>query len=146
MILIMRADNRGDGGVLALGTLASRAMPEGHRPRPAVTVLAVVGLALFFGDGLITPAISVLSAVEGLETAAPAPSRLVVLIAAGVLVALFLIQRRGTASVGRIFGPVMALLFATLGVLGLIEILHSPDVLRALDPRWAVGLFGVAGV
>ena len=145
MILIMRADNRGDGGVLALGTLASRAMPEGHRPRPAVTVLAVVGLALFFGDGLITPAISVLSAVEGLETAAPALGRFVVPIAA-VLVALFLIQRRGTASVGRIFGPVMALLFATLGVLGLIEILHSPGILRALDPRWAVGLFGVAGV
>ncbi|HEX8374380.1 MAG TPA: KUP/HAK/KT family potassium transporter, partial [Geminicoccaceae bacterium] len=82
----MRADNRGDGGVLALGTLALRAMPEGHRLRPVVNVLAVVGLALFFGDGLITPAISVLSAVEGLETAAPALGRFIVPSATAVLV------------------------------------------------------------
>lgn len=144
--LILRADNRGEGGVLALSALALRGTGESRRLRRIVFGLSVAGLALFYGDGLITPAISVLSAVEGLETAQPALEPFVLPIAITVLVLLFLIQSRGTASVGRLFGPVMLLWFATLGVLGLAEILHNPAVLQALNPAYAVGLFQVAGV
>src|SRR5215217_3158160 len=129
--LILRADNRGEGGVLALCRL--------------IPALTIAGLALFYGDGLITPAISVLSAVEGLETAAPALSPYIVPIAVLILVGLFLIQSRGSASVGRIFGPVMLVWFTTLGLLGLAQIVQNPAVLAALDPRYAVGLFGLAG-
>jgi KUP system potassium uptake protein len=145
VLLILRADNRGEGGVLALGTLAARAVHERPRLRMLIGALAIGGLALFYGDGLITPAISVLSAVEGLETAAPALSPYVVPLAAAVLVALFVVQRRGTAGVGSLFGPVMLVWFSTLGVLGLIEIVRSPAILAALDPRWALGLFQIAG-
>lgn len=146
VILILRADNRGEGGVLALSTLAARAVPADSKGlRRLIVALAVGGLALFYGDGLITPAISVLSAVEGLETAAPALGRYVVPLASAVLVALFVIQRWGTASVGRLFGPVMLVWFTTLGVLGLAEIVHNPGVLRALDPRWALDLFRTEG-
>lgn len=145
VILILRADNRGEGGVLALGTLAARAMPNTPAGCTLTFALTVTGLALFYGDGLITPAISVLSAVEGLGTAAPAFEAYVVPIAASVLVGLFLIQSRGTARVGIIFGPVMMVWFATLGVLGLLQILQNPAVLAALDPRYAIGLFGLAG-
>jgi KUP system potassium uptake protein len=145
VVLILRADNRGEGGVLALSTLASRALPSTPALRRLVYALAVAGLALFYGDGLITPAISVLSAVEGLETAAPALHAYVVPIAALVLLALFLVQSRGTARVGKLFGPVMLLWFATLGLLGLAQIIKNPSVLAALDPRYAVGLFEIAG-
>jgi KUP system potassium uptake protein len=146
VVLILRADNRGEGGVLALGTLASRAVPpERGRLRALVPALMVAGLALFYGDGLITPAISVLSAVEGLETAAPALEPYVVPIAALILVALFLIQSRGTASVGSLFGPVMLAWFATLGLLGLAQVVQNPGVLAALDPRYALGLFRIEG-
>jgi KUP system potassium uptake protein len=145
VVLILRADNRGEGGVLALGTLAARAVPDRPRLRGIVLTLALIGLALFYGDGLITPAISVLSAVEGLETAAPALQPYVVPLAAAILLALFLLQSRGTASVGALFGPVMLTWFGTLAILGAIEIVHSPSVLRALDPRWGLGLFEIAG-
>jgi KUP system potassium uptake protein len=145
VVLILRADNRGEGGVLALGALASRAAP----PKPAlgwlIPALTIAGLALFYGDGLITPAISVLSAVEGLEAAAPALKPYVVPTAALVLLGLFLIQRRGTARVGALFGPVMLAWFMTLGLLGLAQIVQNPAVLAALDPRYALGLFGHAG-
>ena len=120
-------------------------MPSTPALRRLVYALAIAGLALFYGDGLITPAISVLSAVEGLETAAPALGAYVVPIAALVLLALFLVQSRGTASVGRLFGPVMLVWFATLGLLGLAQIVKNPSVLAALDPRYAVGLFEIAG-
>src|SRR5215207_3206304 len=143
--LILRADNRGEGGVLALGTLAARAVPRTPALCRLIPALTIAGLALFYGDGLITPAISVLSAVEGLETAAPALGSYVVPIAALILVGLFLIQSRGTASVGMIFGPVMLVWFATLGLLGLTQIVQNPAVLAALNPRYAVGLFGHAG-
>src|SRR5215217_7680528 len=129
--LILRADNRGEGGVLALCRL--------------IPALTIAGLALFYGDGLITPAISVLSAVEGLETAAPALSPYIVPIAVLILVGLFLIQSRGTASVGRVFGPVMLVWFATLGLLSLAQIVRNPGVLAALNPLHALGLFGHAG-
>src|SRR5215208_2305869 len=143
--LILRADNRGEGGVLALGTLAARAVPRTPALCRLIPALTIAGLALFYGDGLITTALSVLSAVEGLETAAPALGSYVVPIAALILVGLFLIQSRGTASVGMIFGPVMLAWFATLGLLGLAQIVQNPAVLVALNPRYAVGLFGHAG-
>src|SRR5215213_39304 len=143
--LILRADNRGEGGVLALGTLATRAVPRTPALCRLIPALTIAGLALFYGDGLITPAISVLSAVEGLETAAPALGSYVVPIAAVILVGLFLIQSRGTASVGSLFGPVMLAWFATLGLLGLAQIVRNPGVLAALNPLHAVGLFGHAG-
>ena len=145
VVLILRADNRGEGGVIALGTLASRAVPSTPALCWLIPSLTIAGLALFYGDGLITPAISVLSAVEGLKTAAPALKPYVVPIAALVLLGLFLLQSRGTASVGRLFGPVMLVWFATLGLLGLAQIVQNPAVLAALDPRYALGLFGVAG-
>ena len=100
---------------------------------------------MFYGDGLITPAISVLSAVEGLETAAPALQPYVMPLAAAVLLALFLLQSRGTASVGALFGPGMLAWFATLAILGAVQIVLHPSVLAGLDPRWALGLFEIAG-
>jgi KUP system potassium uptake protein len=145
VVLILRADNRGEGGVLAMSALALRGVGDMQRLRRLIFALAIAGLALFYGDGLITPAISVLSAVEGLETAEPALQPYVLPIAATVLVGLFLIQGFGTASVGRLFGPVMVVWFTTLGVLGLGQIVQNPAVLAALDPAYAVGLFGHAG-
>ncbi len=146
VVLILRADNRGEGGVLALGTLASRAVRHSSRLQLLVLGLSLGGLALFYGDGLITPAISVLSAIEGLETAAPALEPYVVPLAALVLFGLFAIQSRGTATVGKLFGPVMLVWFSTLGLLGLTQIVQNPGVLSALDPRYAVGLFVIEGV
>src|SRR3954454_22502988 len=143
--LILRADNRGEGGVLALGTLASRAVPRTPVLCRLIPALTVAGLALFYGDGLITPAISVLSAVEGLGTAAPALGPYVVPAAAVILLGLFLIQSRGTASVRMVFGPVMLVWFTILGLLGLAQVARNPAVLAALDPRHALGLFGLAG-
>ena len=145
VIVILRADNRGEGGVLALGTLAARVMPNSPAACTVTFALTVAGLALFYGDGLITPAISVLSAVEGLETAAPMLDEVVLPTAAVMLIGLFLIQSHGTARVGILFGPVMLVWFSILGILGLVEITRSPGVLAALDPRYAVGLFAFAG-
>src|SRR5215213_7637795 len=138
VVLILRADNRGEGGVLALGTLAARAV--GDRGRRLQGLVLVLSLA-----GLITPAISVLAAVEGLETAAPGLEPYVVPLAVLVLLALFLLQSRGTARVGRLFGPVMLAWFVTLGLLGLAQVARNPGVLAALDPSYAVGLFGHDG-
>jgi len=143
--LILRADNHGEGGVLALGALAARAVPAIPSLCRLIPVLTIAGLALFYGDALITPAISVLSAVEGLETAAPALEPYVVPIAVLVLLALFLIQSRGTARVGALFGPVMLIWFTILGLVGLIQIVRNPAVLAALNPLFALGLFGEAG-
>ncbi len=145
VVLILRADNNGEGGVLALGTLALRAVPRSTGLHWLIPGLTIAGLALFYGDGLITPAISVLSAVEGLETAAPGLEPYVVPVAALVLLGLFVLQSRGTAKVGAVFGPVMLIWFATLALLGLAQIVQNPSVLAALDPRYAWGLFGVAG-
>jgi KUP system potassium uptake protein len=107
--VIMRADNQGQGGVLALATLALRGLRAGGRRQQAAVVLAMIGAALFYGDGIITPAISVLSAVEGLEVATPPFEPYVVPIAIAILVGLFLVQRRGTGGVGKLFGPIMRL-------------------------------------
>jgi KUP system potassium uptake protein len=137
--LIMRADNHGEGGILALMALAQR-VSVGSRMRNALGLIGITGACLFFGDGLITPAISVLSAVEGLEVSAPQLQQYVLPISAAVILALFALQRRGTGSVGRVFGPVMAVWFLTLGLLGVGQIVQHPSVLLALSPTYAVGL------
>ena len=136
VIFITRADNRGEGGIMALTSLVLHVVPPGRKSW-LLAVLGVFGAALFYGDGIITPAISVLSAVEGLEVATPAFRPYVLPIALVVLVGLFLMQRHGTGRVGRIFGPVMLCWFAILAVLGIKGITLHPEILRALDPRWA---------
>ena len=131
--IIMRADNDGEGGIMALMALALRHCQEGPK-RAAVIMLGLIGAALFYGDGVITPAVSVLSAVEGLEIITPAFKPFIIPLALVILVFLFLIQHHGTARVGKLFGPVMLLWFATLAVLGINSIVGNPDVLRALNP------------
>lgn len=137
VVLISRADNNGEGGVLALGTLAARGTSRTSRRRAIFTALAILGFALFCGDSLITPAISVMSAVEGLKTATDAFDHYILPITLVILVGLFLIQSRGTHLVGSFFGPVMVVWFLTLGVLGVIHILDEPSVLAALNPYYA---------
>ena len=134
--LIMRADNKGEGGILSLSALAQRVATG--RQRAVLGFVGIVGACLFFGDGTITPAISVLSAVEGLEVSVPGAAEVVLPIAIGVIVALFSLQWRGTGSVGRIFGPVMLIWFIAIGVLGVIEVVRYPFVLQALLPTHAV--------
>jgi KUP system potassium uptake protein len=137
VIFILRADNRGEGGILALMALAQRHTSTAQG-RWIVALIGIAGAALFFGDGIITPAISVLSAVEGLKVISPAFEHAVIPIALGVLLALFLIQYRGTEAMGFVFGPICALWFATIGLLGLIEVIREPGVLVALSPHYAV--------
>ncbi|MFX4292951.1 KUP/HAK/KT family potassium transporter [Streptomyces bohaiensis] len=136
--LLLREDNHGDGGLLALLTLVRRDRRTSPRARVALTVLGMVGAAAFLGDSLITPGISVLSAVEGLEVATPSLSRFVVPLAVAVLVALFLVQRRGTQTIGRLFGPVMICWFALSAGVGLAALVRHPDALVALSPHWAL--------
>jgi len=138
VVVVMRADNRGEGGVLALMALVSRRSEITPRRRNFYIMLGMAGAALFYGDCLLTPAISVLSAVEGLNVATPAFEPLVVPIALGVIIALFAVQRIGTAGVGRWFGPVTAVWFVVLLVLGLIEIVKAPAILLALSPLQAI--------
>ena len=134
VLLILRADNRGEGGIMALTALAAKA--AGHTPRARVVLLltGVLGAALFYGDSVITPAISVLSAVEGLEVVTPAFKAYVLPISAVVLIALFAMQRFGTALVGRLFGPVIVLWFGVLAGTGLVQIVQQPAILAALNP------------
>ncbi|HYD64259.1 potassium transporter Kup [Azospirillum sp.] len=138
--VVMRADNKGEGGVLALGSLAQRGVAN-PRAQRALIGLAILGMALFYGDSLITPAISVLSAVEGLKVATPVFEPFVVPITVVVILGLFLVQKQGTGKVGGLFGPIMALWFSALAVMGIVQILHWPDVLRALNPAYALQLF-----
>jgi KUP system potassium uptake protein len=145
--LVMRADNRGEGGIMALLALASAAVREQPRWRPAVMTVGVLGASLFFGEAVLTPAISVLSAVEGLQLGASGEEMQVVPITVGVLVALFLIQRHGTGAVGRLFGPICAAWFLALAASGLWSVAAYPAVLAALDPRHALHFvtgYGVA--
>jgi KUP system potassium uptake protein len=135
---IMRADNRGEGGIMALMALALRKLQDQGRLRAALMLLGILGAALFYGDGIITPAISVLSAVEGLQVAGPAFKTYVLPITIALLAALFLFQRRGTASVGALFGPVMCVWFVVIGVLGALNIANDPSVLRALNPLYGL--------
>jgi KUP system potassium uptake protein len=134
---VLRADNKGEGGILALMALAQR-IAGGEQSRRVVATIGIVGACLFFGDGIITPAISVLSAMEGLKVASPAFEPLIIPGSIFILVALFLVQFRGTGSMGAIFGPVTALWFGSLGLLGLIEVVQEPEVLTAISPHHAV--------
>jgi KUP system potassium uptake protein len=134
VLFVLRASNDGEGGVMALAALVRRACVNGA----LLAALGVFGASLFYGDSVITPAISVLSAVEGLKVAAPGLASLVVPISLGILTTLFAIQRRGTAAVGRLFGPVMVVWFVAIGAAGLREVLPHPDVLRGLSPSYAL--------
>jgi KUP system potassium uptake protein len=134
---VLRADNKGEGGILALMALAQR-HARTERGRWIVALIGIAGASLFFGDGIITPAISVLSAVEGLKVISPALEHVVVPIALAILLGLFLVQYRGTESLGRYFGPITLLFFATIGLLGLIELVKHPGVLVAISPHHAV--------
>jgi KUP system potassium uptake protein len=131
---VLRADNRGEGGIMSLTALAMGALPVGSWLRRAAILVGIAGASLFFSDGMVTPAISVLSAVEGLRIVSPAMEPAVIPISLCVLLALFLVQYRGTGKMGRIFGPVTAVWFAVLAVLGLAQIVQNPAVLAALSP------------
>jgi KUP system potassium uptake protein len=138
--IMLRFDNRGDGGVLALLSYCAQQVRERPRLLWLVTILGAFAVSLFYGDAVITPAISVLSAVEGIVVLAPGLQVLVVPIALGIILALFLLQRRGTAAVGAFFGPVMLAWFLVLAGLGISSIARNPAVLQALDPRHALAL------
>ena len=139
VVFIMRADNRGEGGIMALIALALHNARGNPRRMRIITVVGLLGAGMFYGDGMVTPAISVLSALEGLQVAAPAFSHFVIPATLLVLFGLFYFQRRGTAAVGVMFGPVMLLWFATLGVLGIYNIAANPGVFRALSPAYGLG-------
>ena len=141
VIVIMRADNEGEGGIMALTALAQRSLKKGSRGSYAVGILGIFGASLFFGDGIITPPITVLGAVEGLSVISAGLTRWVVPISLVILVGLFAAQRFGTAKVGKIFGPVMIVWFVVLAVIGVHNIAGFPSVLRALNPYWAWNFF-----
>jgi KUP system potassium uptake protein len=141
LVFMMRADNKGEGGILALTALAQRCFRKGTRRHWWVVALGMFGAAMFYGDAIITPAISVLSAVEGLELVAPALNKFVVPIAIAILIALFFVQRHGTAAVGRFFGPIMVLWFIVLAVLGVSQIINNPSILGALNPWYSWQFF-----
>ncbi|HET9255667.1 MAG TPA: potassium transporter Kup [Pseudonocardiaceae bacterium] len=149
VLLVMRADNDGEGGIMALITLLRRwGTQRGGWAATALATLGIFGAALFFGDSMITPAISVLSAVEGLKVVEPSLDKLVVPITAVIIVVLFVVQRRGTAAIGRMFGPVMIAWFLAIGACGVVGIVNHPEILQALSPAYAldflVGHFGTA--
>jgi KUP system potassium uptake protein len=137
--LILRADNNGEGGLVAMLALASSAVNEHPRTKRVLLALGIFGTAIFFGDGVITPAISVLSAVEGLEVAAPGMQQYVIPVTLVVLTLLFIVQKKGTGGIGKFFGPITALWFLVLGVLGVGHIIHNPNVLLAMSPHYAMG-------
>jgi KUP system potassium uptake protein len=140
VLLVMRADNDGEGGIMALiALIRRRALPGGRRAKAILAGLGIFGASLFFGDSMITPAISVLSAVEGVKVAAPSISGIVIPITVVIIIALFMAQRLGTGAVGRVFGPVMAVWFTVLAALGVRGIAGHPVILEALSPSYAVG-------
>ncbi|NWL78183.1 potassium transporter Kup [Pseudomonas taiwanensis] len=141
MLFVLRADNDGEGGAMALTALAQRAVKSYPRLKLTVVLLGLFGTALFYGDSMITPAISVLSAIEGLDLAFDGISHWVVPLSLIVLVGLFLIQKHGTARIGIFFGPIMVLWFSVLGALGIYGIVQQPEVLKALNPYWCVHFF-----
>jgi KUP system potassium uptake protein len=149
VLLVMHADNDGEGGIMALITLIRRrSMPSRRRTAVILAVLGVFGASLFFGDSMITPAISVLSAIEGVQIAAPSLASIVLPLTATVLIGLFVLQRLGTHAVGRLFGPVMAIWFAVIAAWGIHGIVSHPAILKALSPTYAgeflFGHFGTA--
>ena len=138
---VMRADNRGEGGILALMALAISRGPKRPFTQALIVTLGLTGASLLLGEGVITPAISVLGAVEGLEIAAPGLHRLVIPLTVIIIVGLFMIQRRGTAGVGSVFGPITLLWFLTLATLGIANVVQRPEVLHAVNPLWGVRFF-----
>jgi KUP system potassium uptake protein len=142
VLLIMRADNDGEGGILALIALVETAKLRGARLKAVLIALGMFGVALFYGDGMITPAISVLSAVEGVKVAVPSLGSLVAPITIAVLAALFAIQRFGTHAIGRLFGPVMLAWFAVIAAAGLRRVLAHPAIVKALSPSYGIEFFG----
>src|SRR3990167_839478 len=146
VMVILRADNRGEGGILALVGVGQRSLPIASPLTYGIGLLGIFGTALFFGDSVITPAISVLSAVEGLKVAAPGLDRYIVPVTIAVLLVLFAFQRHGTDRVGKIFGPVMLVWFVTLALLGGAQVLRNPEVLYAVNPVYAIKFFIHHGV
>jgi KUP system potassium uptake protein len=142
VFIVMHADNEGEGGSMALLALISRRLGE-NRWSPTIAILGVIATALFYGDAIITPAISVLSAVEGLTVVQPSLEALVVPIAVVILVGLFVIQKHGTEKVGTLFGPIMAIYFVVLAVLGIINVVDHPEIVRIVDPSWAIRFFAI---
>ncbi|CAD6882094.1 Kup system potassium uptake protein [Methylomonas albis] len=139
-IFIMRADNKGEGGIMALMALALQGSKDNPTRKAFIVTIGLLGASLFYGDSMITPAISVLSAVEGLQIVAPRLDHYVLPITIAVLSALFIIQTKGTGKVGRMFAPIMCFWFATLGLLGAVNIVQHPDVLMAVNPCYAISL------
>lgn len=137
VIFILKADNHGEGGILALFSLLDPWGKETGKKKPIVMILGIFGCALLLGDGIITPAISVLSAVEGIKSVAPSLEPLVLPISIAILVSLFILQRHGTHFIGNIFGIAMLIWFSTIAIMGLVEIFTHPSVLQALNPVWA---------
>ncbi len=145
VLLILRADNRGEGGIMALTALAAKAAGKTPHARVILLLTGVMGAALFYGDSVITPAISVLSAVEGLEVATPALKPYVLPISIAVLIGLFAVQRFGTGLVGKLFGPVIVVWFAVLALTGVTEIIAQPGILAALNPLNAIAFLSAQG-
>ena len=139
--IIMRADNEGEGGIMALMALSQRILPKDSKSVYVVGILGIFGASLFFGDSVITPAMTVLSAIEGLEVVAPRMHNLIVPLTIGVLIVLFATQRFGTEKVGKVFGPVMVLWFMALAVIGVANIVQNPEVIHALNPLWGARFF-----
>ena len=145
LVFVMRADNGGEGGMIALTALVTPASPTARRRHTTLVLVGLFGASLLYGDGMITPAISVLSAVEGLEVVTPVFTPYVIPITIAILIGLFLVQSRGTAKIGSIFGPVMLLWFATLALLGVASLVRHPQVLAAVNPWYAVHFFILNG-
>ena len=139
VVLVLRADNHGEGGLVAMLALASQAVKDQPRLRKVLLVVGIFGTCLFYGDGVITPAISVLGAMEGLEVISPNFKQYVVPLTLVILFCLFLVQKQGTAGIGKFFGPITLVWFAVLSVLGLVHIAHNPEILWAISPHYALG-------
>ncbi len=139
VLLVLRADNHGEGGLVAMLALASQSVKDRPQLRKVLMMVGIFGTCLFYGDGVITPAISVLSAVEGLEVVSPAFKKAVIPLTLLILLALFWVQKRGTAGIGKFFGPITLVWFAAIALLGLLHIAHHPQILWAISPHYALG-------
>jgi KUP system potassium uptake protein len=139
VVLVLRADNHGEGGLVAMLALASQSVKDKPNLRRVLLLVGVFGTCLFYGDGVITPAISVLSAVEGLEVISPTFKRFVIPLTLIILFCLFAVQKRGTAGIGKFFGPITVVWFAVIALLGVVHILDNPSILWAISPTYAIG-------
>jgi KUP system potassium uptake protein len=139
VVLVLRADNHGEGGLVAMLALASQAVKDQPQLRKVLLMVGIFGTCLFYGDGVITPAISVLGAMEGLEVISPAFKQYVVPLTLVILFCLFAVQKRGTAGIGKFFGPITVVWFAVLSLLGIIHISSNPHILWAISPHYALG-------